>query len=225
MQENGLPLAVLETSLTDDYVTTVCDALSTGDATEEERDELRAIILEVLREASSQLRPIVERGWNGAIVQILTEKCSGPLAAVKGVASTYRMTNRPPPSHASSFVSTILRPLKEFDEEFSNRTPTYIGDGWKAAVVTSVTERYANAVEELITTVQKTEVTLQSRRATRRAASAGMSDGDKVKLQLYLDFLEFSRIIKELNIDPTTIAGVSTLQTLTMEGSQLHGQQ
>jgi hypothetical protein len=213
-------LAILESSLAHDYMSTVCDALGTGDTTESERAELRSLVSEMLKEASSQIQPLVDRAWNEVIVKILTDKCSGPLAAVKGVAATYRMTNRPPPTQASPFVATVLRPLKEFCDEFSNRTPAHIGGKWKTLIVASVTERYSAAVEELITTVQRTEVALQSRRA-RRATSGGMSDGDKVKLQLYLDFQDYSRHLQELDVDITSVEAIGKLKTLTGEAEPL----
>jgi hypothetical protein len=217
-------LAILETTMAHDYVSIVCDALGSGDNTESERAELRSLVSDVLKEISKQIQPVVDRAWNEVIVKILTEKCSGPLAAVKGVAATYRMTNRPPPTQASPFVATILRPLKEFNNEFSNRTPDHIGGKWKDLIVSSVTERYSAAVEELITTVKRTEVTLQSRRTQRRAASGGMSDGDKVKVQLYLDFQEFSRHVQELGVDPSSVEGIAKLRTLTAEAETLQQQ-
>ena len=86
--------------------------------------------------------------------------------------------------------------------------------------MTSVTDRYSVAVEELITTVQRTEVALQNRR-TRRAASGGISDGDKVKLQLYLDFQAFCRDVQDLGVDPSTIVGIAKLRTLTDDAQKL----
>jgi hypothetical protein len=213
-------LAILETTMAHDYVTTVCEALDSGDSSEDDRIELRSLVSDMLKETSSQIQPIIERAWNDIIVKLLIEKCSGPLAAVKGVAATYRMTNRPPPTQASPFVGTVLRPLKEFDNEFSDRTPDHIGSRWKTLVVTSITDRYSLAMEELIDTVKKTEVALQNRRATRRAASGGVSDGDKVKLQLFLDYQQYSRHVQELGVDPTTIPGIAKLESLTTEGSQ-----
>ncbi len=215
-------LAILQTTMSHDYITTVCDALDSGDATANERSELRSLVSDVLKETSVQIQPIIQRAWNEVIVKLLIEKCSGPLAAVKGVAATYRMTNRPPPTQASPFVATILRPLKEFDDEFANRTPDHIGPHWKTSIVTTITDRYSAAVDELLSTVKKTEVALQNRRTTRRAASGGISDGDKVKLQLFLDYQEYSRHVEELGVDPTTVAGIAQLKSLTTEGSQLH---
>lgn len=209
-------LAILETTMGYDYVSIVAEALANGNETEDELAELRNLVSEVLKDATGQIRPLVERMWNEVIVAIITKKCSGPLAAVKGVAATYRMTNRPPPTQASPFVSTILRPLKEFANEFSHRKPDHIGNAWKIHTVTVVTERYSTAVEELLSTVQRTEVALQSRR-TRRAASGGMSDGEKVKLQLYLDFQEFCRQIEGVGLKPASIEGVAKLKNLTVE--------
>lgn len=217
-------LAILETTMTHDYVTTVCEALDSSEMTPTERSELHSLVADVVKETSMQIQPIIENAWNEIIVKILIDKCSGPLAAVKGVAATYRMTNRPPPTQASPFVSTILRPLKEFDDEFANRTPEQIGTKWKTSIVGTITDRYSAAVDDLLSTVKKTEVALQNRRTTRRAASGGISDGDKVKLQLFLDYQEFSRHVEELGIDPSTIPGLSNLESLTTEGSQLHSQ-
>ena len=79
-------------------------------------------------------------------------------------------------------------------------------------------------MDELLSTVKKTEVALQNRRTTRRAASGGISDGDKVKLQLFLDYQEYSRHVEELGIDPATIDGIAQLESLTEEGNQLKTQ-
>ncbi|KAL3913713.1 MAG: hypothetical protein SGARI_000516, partial [Bacillariaceae sp.] len=184
-------LAILESSLSHDYVSTVCKSVGSGLQTESDQSELEGIVSEMMKEAAGQIHPLVESAWNEIIVNLMTKKCSGPLAAVKGVVATYRMTNRPPPTQASPYVGTILRPLKEFSRDFSLRTPDYIGSQWKILVLSAITDRYSAAVEELIATVQRTEVALQNRRA-RRAASGGISDGDKVKLQLYLDFQAYS---------------------------------
>jgi hypothetical protein len=213
-------LTILESTVRHDYVNTVCEAFSNADSTESDREELRSLISETLKDASDQIHPLIDKAWNEIVVNILTTKCAGPLAGVRGVAATYRMTNRPPPTQASPFVVSILRPLKEFDQEFSNRTPERVGSRWKQQIVVAIADRYAVAVEELIATVQRTEAALQSRR-TRRTSAGGMSDGEKVKLQLYLDFLTFSQSVGEVGVDPATVIGLSKLRTLTAEGEEL----
>lgn len=216
-------LTVLESRLTHEYVETVNQAVDSNENSESERAELRNVAKEVLVEASQQITPLVQKSWNDVIVSILTDKCCGPLAAVKGVAATYRMTNRPPPTHASPFVATILRPLKEFDDEFKHKTPPQVGLRWKSMIVATVASRYSAAVEELIATVQRTEEALKNRKA-RRTAIGGMSDGEKVKLQLYLDYKEFSRNVQEVGVNMASINGVSKLKELTIEAESLYRQ-
>jgi hypothetical protein len=214
-------LTVLESCVRHDYASVIAESLSRGDSSEDgEQSELRRLVEEVLKEASDEITPVIDKAWNGYVVDILTAKCSAPLAAVKGVAATYRMTNRPPPTQASPFVATILRPLKEFGQEFADRTPDRVGAQWKQQIVATVSDRYAAAVRELLATVQRTEAALKSRK-TRRAAAGGMSDGEKVKLQVHLDCAAFSTSVREAGVDPAAVPGLSELAELTAEGEKL----
>lgn len=224
-------LTVLDSTIRHDYVETICAAISGGPSvlnSTDEISEMKSLVKEVLEEASNQIHAIIDKAWNDQIVKLIIAKCSAPLGAVKGVAATYRMTNRPPPTQASPFVGTILRPLKEFDTEFINRIPHRIGSKWKQQIVVTVAERYALAVEDLIATVQRTEEALKSRKARRTVGSSGiiqMSDGEKVKLQLFLDYEMFAKHIKDVGIEPITIIGLSKLKELTVEGERLSEQQ
>lgn len=225
-------MAVLESCLTDHYLETVIAAVASKEMgqqsnvynTEEELEELRTLISEVLLEASKEMSPFITKCWMEVISGILTAKCCNPLAAVKGVAATYRMTNRPPPTQASHFVSTILRPLKEFDDAFSCRTPAEVHSTWKRNVVGTVSERYSAAVEELLETVRRTEEALKSRKARRTPGTVGISDGDKVKLQLLLDFQEFSKTVADVGVDGQTLEGLMKLKSLTEEAETLLAQ-
>jgi hypothetical protein len=48
-----------------------------------------------------------------------------------------------------------------------------------------------------------------------------MSDGEKVKLQLYLDFLIFLQSVREVGVDPASVIGIFKLRDLTAAGEQL----
>mmetsp|Transcript_30360 Transcript_30360/g.52597 ORF Transcript_30360/g.52597 Transcript_30360/m.52597 type:complete len:603 (-) Transcript_30360:155-1963(-) len=222
-------LTILDTCMSHDYLdaiaTTVCppdneSRQSTHNSTSE-LDEMKLVASEVLMKSSRGISPLVSHSWNTLIVDNLTSQCCAPLAAVKGVAATYRMTNRPPPTQASPFVGTILRPLKEFDTAYASRTPPQIGDNWKRQVISAVADKYSLAVEELIATVKRTEEALKSRK-TRRMMAGGMSDGEKVKLQLYLDHREFkSHVVEGLGVDAEGIGGLVKLGELTEEAESL----
>ncbi|KAL7522455.1 hypothetical protein ACHAWX_007243 [Stephanocyclus meneghinianus] len=225
-------LTILDTCMTHDYLDvvakTVCpvdsESIKSTHNSSSELEEIRSLSSELLVESSRDISPLIEHSWNKLIVDNLISQCCVPLSAVKGVAATYRMTNRPSPTQqASPFVATILRPLKEFDTTFSSRTPPQIGDGWKYQVIGTVADRYSVAVEELIATVKRTEEALKSRK-TRRMMAGGMSDGEKVKLQLYLDHKEFKSHVEELDVDVERVAGLVKLRDLTQEAESLFEQ-
>ena len=221
-------LTILDTCMSHDYLEVIANTVCPPD--EESRqsthdsslrlDEIKLLASEVLLESSRGIPPLISMSWNTLIVDNLTSQCCTPLSAVKGVAATYRMTNRPPPTQASPFVATILRPLKEFDDAYASRTPPQIGDGWKRQVIEAVSDKYSLAVEELIATVKRTEEALKSRK-TRRMMAGGMSDGEKVKLQLYLDHKQFKTHVEELGVDAAGINGLVKLGMLTEEAESL----
>ena len=216
-------LTILESCISDAYVTKIAKKIVpiNDDNTQGcEHEEVKQLVGGALVESSEGISPIIEKIWNEIIVNILTAKCSTPLAAVKGVAATYRMTNRPPPSQASPFVATILGPLKEFNGNFLSRTPPQVGFEWKRMVVSSIAEKYCVAVSELTETVQRTEEALKNRKA-RRAAAGGMSDGEKVKLQLLLDQKDFYRYVEEVGVDAQSVEHVTKLVELTKSADSL----
>ncbi len=222
-------MTILETCIKHDYVNKVAKSvMPTNDSSlrnitqspDSHSDEIKSLIEGALVEVTEGIFPFINKCWDDIIVNILIKECSEPLAAVKGVAATYRMTNRPPPTQASPFVATILRPLKEFESRFSNRIPHQVGFEWKRKVVASVAEKYCAAVSELTETVQRTEEALKNRKA-RRTAAGGMSDGEKVKLQLLLDQREFSSNVAEIGISMESVKHVQTLITLTKSAETL----
>uniref|UniRef100_A0A7S3V8Q4 COG complex component COG2 C-terminal domain-containing protein n=1 Tax=Chaetoceros debilis TaxID=122233 RepID=A0A7S3V8Q4_9STRA len=214
-------LTILETYLKEEHVQNVLKTLNSSGPEHLGGDEMSSLIGEVMVEAAQDISPVVDTVWNEIIVNILTAKCTAPLSAVKGVAATYRMTNRPPPTQASPFVGTILRSLQEFDTTFSSRTPSYLGTLWKKTIVDTIADLYSTAVAELIETVQRTEEALKNRKV-RRAAAGGMSDGEKVRLQLFLDQQAFSRSIEDVGIDPSSIDGMKKLISLTKATEELY---
>jgi hypothetical protein len=211
----GEYLHVIQRALSTTHNKTKDDSLDTT------LNEMMSLCRDLLVDASHDLEMIVTRSWNDVITEALIKKCVGPIAAVKGIAATFRMTNRPAPTLASPFVATILRSLKEFDSANGSRVPPIIGNRWKERVLNSIADKYSSSVAELIETVQKTEEALKNRKG-RKTAASGLSDGDKVKMQLYLDSQEFLRQVQQMSLDQTSSTeGLRVLLSLTEDGKVL----
>ena len=74
-------------------------------------ESLYEIITTCLTKQSEKLENLRVLLWNKSI-NLLSNDCKRNLAGVKVIAGKYRMTNKPPPDSASSYVETILQPLK-----------------------------------------------------------------------------------------------------------------
>ena len=46
------------------------------------------------------------------LVEVLSGRCGAALKPMRGIATTYRMVNRPMPTRPSPYVSAVLQPLK-----------------------------------------------------------------------------------------------------------------
>merc|ERR1739844_873668 len=92
---------------------------------------------------------------------------------------------------------------------------------WKKKIVDTVSEKYSTAVSELIDTVQRTEEALKNRKA-RRALAGGMSDGEKVRLQLYLDQIAYQTSVEDMGVTSSEVEGVQSLISLTEAAEELH---
>jgi hypothetical protein len=99
-------LTILETCMTHDYLDVIAKTVCPMDSesrknthnSSSELEEIRSLSADVLLESSQDISPLIENSWNKLIVDNLIAQCCVPLSAVKGVAATYRMTNRPPPT-------------------------------------------------------------------------------------------------------------------------------
>lgn len=83
--------------------------------------ELRGLVEEGLREALAPFEASVARAWALLHAQV-AGACAAPLeAGVKGIAATYRMTNKRPPERACPYVARVLEPLRALAPEVEGR--------------------------------------------------------------------------------------------------------
>ena len=109
-------MTILDTCMTHDYLDVVAKTVCPADSesiksthnSSSELEEIRSLSSEVLFESSRDISPLIEHSWNKLIVDNLISQCCVPLSAVKGVAATYRMTNRPPPTQVNHLVLTVF---------------------------------------------------------------------------------------------------------------------
>nr|CAG4643101.1 EOG090X03KZ [Ilyocryptus agilis] len=121
-----------------------------------------------------------------AIISELGVQCATHLRNVTDIPRLYRRTNKEPPTKCFGYVSLLLTPINEFRTQNSDRAESV--SVWTRGVLESLTQQYMAAVSDVLTSVQKTEESLKRLRKERiPTASAGISDDDKIRMQLVID--------------------------------------
>lgn len=83
--------------------------------------------------------------------------------------------------------------------------------------------RYYKYVEDVLTSVHKTEESLRrlkqirEKPSTQLSESAGVTDGDKIRMQLKVDTLAYEKIAASVNLDINCIEKYKELNTMVME--------
>uniref|UniRef100_A0A1J3DP33 Conserved oligomeric Golgi complex subunit 2 n=1 Tax=Noccaea caerulescens TaxID=107243 RepID=A0A1J3DP33_NOCCA len=181
-------------------------------------------VLDVVRmsmlQGGDKLKEVLPLVTN-TIIEVIVDKSVECLRQVKGITTTYRMTNKPLPVRHSPYVAGILRPVKAFLE--GDKATRYLTQETREELllrtVTEITRRYYEVADELVSVARRTESSIQKFRQNaqkRTGAASGASDQnvsetDKMCMQLFLDTQEYGRNISALGLKPADIPAYCSL--------------
>ncbi|XP_055605357.1 conserved oligomeric Golgi complex subunit 2-like [Uranotaenia lowii] len=169
------------------------------------------------------------------IVQELLQSSTPAIRQVSDIPRLYRKTNREVPSKCCQYVEQMLLPSRTFEERFASM----VGDDrlkeFLANVYGGLTETYLQAIEEVLTSVQKTEESLRRLKNLRaqttgtasttsnNSSSAGttMTDDDKIRLQLQVDVVHFVQEIERIGLARGEIDKLDQLVQLIEEATKI----
>ncbi|XP_026949917.1 conserved oligomeric Golgi complex subunit 2 isoform X8 [Sagmatias obliquidens] len=129
------------------------------------------------------------------VTQDLSESCFSHLKSALEVPRLYRRTNKEVPTTASSYVDSALKPLYQLQSGHKDKLKQAIIQQWLEGALSESTHKYYETVSDVLNSVRKMEESLKRLKQARRTAPAtpagpsggGMSDDDKIRLQLALD--------------------------------------
>ncbi|KAK2169643.1 hypothetical protein LSH36_8g08045 [Paralvinella palmiformis] len=157
------------------------------------------------------------------IVTEITSQCSGSLKTVNDIPRLYRRTNREVPSKPSTYVSSCVKPVRTFLKDYNS----YIADEnrteWLTGILQNIATVYLSITTDVLTSVKKMEESLKRLKKAKSGQNLvssvssnnlGLSDDDKIRLQLFLDVTEFGNQIEDLGIDRSTIEDYGKLYSV-----------
>uniref|UniRef100_A0A1A9W2U1 Conserved oligomeric Golgi complex subunit 2 n=1 Tax=Glossina brevipalpis TaxID=37001 RepID=A0A1A9W2U1_9MUSC len=164
------------------------------------------------------------------LVDTLVNECGREnVRQVNDLPRLYRKTNRDVPTRCSSYVEQILKPLKTFhDNQLSNLGEKVIKSILQS-VLNKLTKDYSDVVNNVLTSVQKTEESLRRLKNLKSGASGNtlasasslnypiMSDDDKIRLQLRVDVSAWMEELSKLGFMPNDIEKLLDLNDMVEE--------
>ncbi|XP_072930132.1 conserved oligomeric Golgi complex subunit 2 [Epargyreus clarus] len=156
------------------------------------------------------------------IVNELYEHFNIQLKQVSEIPRLYRKTNRSIPTKHCTYIEVISKTMREFHNDSASRLdPAFLIELYNA-LFNVMTVSYFKYVEDVLTSVQRTEESLrrlkQSRDKTSQQNSdpTGVTDGDKIRLQVNVDVLAYSHIAQSLQVNVNNVHKLNDLTSMVI---------
>ncbi|XP_068087921.1 conserved oligomeric Golgi complex subunit 2 [Hyperolius riggenbachi] len=156
---------------------------------------------------------------NRRISQDLSESCQVYLKSALEVPRLYRRTNKEVPAKPSFYVENALKPLYQLHVDYEKTLKQTTKQKWLNEALTECTQKYYETVSEVLNSVNKMEQSLRRLKQARKAAvssnstSGGVSDDNKIRLQLVLDVEYFMTQVQQFGVctDDTSFSALTEL--------------
>ncbi|XP_027960301.1 conserved oligomeric Golgi complex subunit 2 isoform X2 [Eumetopias jubatus] len=156
------------------------------------------------------------------IIQDLSESCFSYLKSALEVPRLYRRTNKEVPTTASSYVDSALKPFYQLQSGHKDKLKPAIIQQWLEGALSESTHKYYETVSDVLSSVRKMEESLKRLKQARKSSPAnpvgpsggGMSDDDKIRLQLALDVEYLGEQIQKMGLATKDIKSFPALAEL-----------
>ncbi|XP_054104221.1 conserved oligomeric Golgi complex subunit 2 isoform X3 [Callithrix jacchus] len=173
-----------------------------------------------LEDSQSSLSACVP-SLSSKIIQDLSDSCFSFLKSALEVPRLYRRTNKEVPTTASSYVDSALKPLFQLQSGHKDKLKPAIIQQWLEGALSESTHKYYETVSDVLNSVKKMEESLKRLKQARKTTpanpvgpSGGMSDDDKIRLQLALDVEYLGEQIQKLGLQTSDIKSFPALTGL-----------
>uniref|UniRef100_A0A336KZD7 Conserved oligomeric Golgi complex subunit 2 n=1 Tax=Culicoides sonorensis TaxID=179676 RepID=A0A336KZD7_CULSO len=164
------------------------------------------------------------------VAQDLIANSAPYLKQVNDIPRLYRKTNREIPTKNCAYVDHTLAATKEFHEKYNKSIGMEKVSQFLINIFTELTDQYYNAITEVLTSVQKTEESLRRLKnlrekggsGTAAATRQGMSDDDKIRLQLQVDVIYWTNEIETFGITKSQVKKLVELIKFVEDATKIH---
>lgn len=179
-------------------------------------------VSEALKDSQTSLSSCIPT-LSSKIIQDLSESCFGCLKCASEVPRLYRRTNKEVPNKASPYVDSALKPLYQFQSDYKEIVKQAIMEEWLRGALSESIQRYHETVSDVLSSVKKMEESLKRLKQARKTVTststglnAGVSDDNKIRLQLAMDVEYLGEQVEKMGVQSTNIKLFPTLLELVL---------
>uniref|UniRef100_A0A1L8DVS8 Conserved oligomeric Golgi complex subunit 2 n=1 Tax=Nyssomyia neivai TaxID=330878 RepID=A0A1L8DVS8_9DIPT len=182
-----------------------------------------------LEDTKEALKVRIEK-IEGAVLAELVAESEQNIRQITDIPRLYRKTNRDVPSKPCAYVAQLLAPSVAFRKRYVNDINEDRMHFYLERFYSGLTEQFYSQVNEVLTSVQKTEESLRRLKNLREKSSnanvssaerSGMTDDDKIRLQLQVDVIFWVAEIEKLGIKRSQIDRLPQLIRLVEDSTKI----
>nr|CAD7429608.1 unnamed protein product [Timema monikensis] len=165
-------------------------------------EKLYHSIEESKQQLSSRL-PIVTQFILGEV----SSQSLSQLRQVNDIPRLFRRTNRDIPTKPCPYVAAVLAPPLSFHKAYREVVGADQLQRWLTLIFSAITQQFYSSVNDVLTSVQKTEESLRRLKKVRDRLSTttpsegkGLGDDDKIRQQLVLDVQNFCEGVESVDV-------------------------
>ncbi|XP_075982646.1 conserved oligomeric Golgi complex subunit 2 [Anticarsia gemmatalis] len=184
--------------------------------------ENKDLLAQSLRSSEGSLEGTKEK-IRECIVNELYDNFNLQLKQVSDIPRLYRKTNRSVPTKPCTYIEVVSNALTEFNQEATKQLDNAFVIGIFEALFDVMTVSYYKYVEDVLTSVQKTEDSLRRLKQIREINSpqssdnAGVTDGDKIRLQLNVDVVSYGKLADTLHLNVNSVRKFTELSSMVTD--------
>jgi hypothetical protein len=164
-----------------------------------------------------------QRNIESQIVRKLMEMCLKSIRNVQDIPRLFRKTNRDVPSKHLPYVDQIVEPINDFTKKYSNNYQSEVVKKILQDLFSKITIQYYQSVNEVLTSVQRTEESLRRLKNLKKSQSSQnnasedkqmMSDDDKIRLQMQIDIMQYVKYVESHQLKRDEVNSLNTIVSL-----------
>ncbi|KAG4065092.1 hypothetical protein HA402_007489 [Bradysia odoriphaga] len=163
------------------------------------------------------------------IVQEIAGRSVGNIKQVNDIPRLYRKTNRDIPSKPCGYVDQMLDPSRQFKQQYSGDVGEETCRQICRNLFSTLNVQYYSSVVDVLTSVQKTEESLRRLKNLREKSTLntsandrqGLSDDDKIRLQLQVDIIYWATEIEKIGVATSDVDKLDELKALVEESTKI----